>query len=141
MSGQGWVSAAMASTSLGWLLPAAAIVADALACVLACCCAAEPRSPASHSTCYRREQFNQASLYAAYERRTEKIKPDRSEYEAAKVHAVLCRAVPRRAVCCCAVVGGGCHCHLQVVGARPFQVQARGAHTCFLSFLLAVQQS
>ncbi|KAI7840251.1 hypothetical protein COHA_006033 [Chlorella ohadii] len=30
------------------------------------------------------EQFNQASLAAAYERRTEKIKPDRAEYEAAK---------------------------------------------------------
>ncbi len=33
-----------------------------------------------------REQFNQATLAAAYEKRTEKIKPDRSEYEEAKVH-------------------------------------------------------
>lgn len=32
-----------------------------------------------------REQFNQATLAAAYEKRTEKIKPDRSEYEEAKV--------------------------------------------------------
>ncbi|EFN54389.1 hypothetical protein CHLNCDRAFT_31767 [Chlorella variabilis] len=30
------------------------------------------------------EQFNQATLAAAYEKRTEKIKPDRSEYEEAK---------------------------------------------------------
>ena len=32
-----------------------------------------------------REQFNQATLAAAYERRTDKIKPDAAEYEAAKV--------------------------------------------------------
>ena len=48
----------------------------------------------------RREQFNQASLAAAYERRTEKIKPDRAEYEAAKVGAVLCP-------CCAALCCGG----------------------------------
>ncbi|KAI3435791.1 hypothetical protein D9Q98_001849 [Chlorella vulgaris] len=30
------------------------------------------------------EQFNQATLAAAYEKRTDKIKPDRAEYEAAK---------------------------------------------------------
>ncbi|KAL4429581.1 hypothetical protein ABPG77_008630 [Micractinium sp. CCAP 211/92] len=30
------------------------------------------------------EAFNQATLYATYEKRTEKIKPDRAEYEAAK---------------------------------------------------------
>jgi hypothetical protein len=37
--------------------------------------------------CACREQFNQATLAAAYEKRTEKIKPDKAEYEAAKVAA------------------------------------------------------
>lgn len=46
---------------------------------------AERRRVPAPGSCHCREQFNQATLAAAYEKRTEKIKPDRAEYEAAKV--------------------------------------------------------
>ncbi len=66
--------------------------------VLRSCCAARcppalgpPLSLLGPCVPLCREAFNQATLYATYEKRTEKIKPDRAEYVAAKVgSAGLC---------------------------------------------------
>jgi hypothetical protein len=70
--------------------------------------------------CPHREQFNQATLAAAYEKRTEKIKPDRAEYDAAKVR-----------VC------GGDGWHAGSVGVGDGRFGGCLASTCTLLFLLS----